>query len=88
MNPPTLLLLLSSLVTSCASERNLSKFGRLYDKLRGHLSIERADKMVFVSQQRSPAVHESDDEEVLVAELEADAVDGATVYEGVIEVDS
>jgi hypothetical protein len=80
--------LLSMHVTSCASERNLSKFGRLYDKLRGHLSIERADKMVFVSQQRSPAVHECDDEEVLVAELEADVLDGATVSEGIVEIDS
>jgi hypothetical protein len=45
-------------VTSCASERNLIKFGRLYDKLRGRLRIEAADKMVFVAQNRQSMLSE------------------------------
>jgi hypothetical protein len=44
--------LMSMHVASCASERNLSKFGRLYDKLRGRLRIEAAKNMVFVAQNR------------------------------------
>jgi hypothetical protein len=36
--------------TSCASERNLSKFGRLFDKSRGTLALKRAEKMVFVAE--------------------------------------
>ena len=39
-------LYLSMHPTSCASERNLSVFGRLYDKLRGKLQLKRAEKMV------------------------------------------
>jgi hypothetical protein len=35
---------------SCASERNLSKFGRLFDKSRGTLALKRAEKMVFVAE--------------------------------------
>jgi hypothetical protein len=34
---------------ACAAERNLSHWGRLYDKLRGKLKIVRAEKMVFVA---------------------------------------
>lgn len=41
--------LLSMHTSSCAAERNLSTWGRLYDKYRGHLHISRAEKMVFVS---------------------------------------
>jgi hypothetical protein len=35
--------------TSCASERNLSVFGRLYDRLRGILHHIRAEKMVYLA---------------------------------------
>jgi hypothetical protein len=35
--------------TSCASERNLSVFGRLYDKFRGRLQLSRAEKVVYLS---------------------------------------
>jgi hypothetical protein len=35
--------------TSCASERNLSVFGRLYDKFRGRLQLKRGEKMVFLA---------------------------------------
>lgn len=35
--------------TSCASERNLSVFGRLFDKLRGNLQLKRGEKMVYLS---------------------------------------
>jgi hypothetical protein len=40
---------LSMHATSCASERNLSVFGRLYDKFRGKLKLERAEKIVYLS---------------------------------------
>jgi hypothetical protein len=61
-------------VTSCASERNLSKFGRLYDKLRGRLLVKKAEKIVFVSQNRAFNVKGNDlpDEEVLISDLEGD----------------
>lgn len=35
--------------TSCASERNLSVFGRLYDKLRSSLHLTRGEKMVYLA---------------------------------------
>jgi hypothetical protein len=35
--------------SSCASERNLSVFGRLYDKFRGRLQLSRAEKVVYLS---------------------------------------
>jgi hypothetical protein len=35
--------------TSRASERNLSVFGRLYDKSRGRLQLTRAEKMIYLS---------------------------------------
>jgi hAT family C-terminal dimerisation region len=35
--------------TSCAAERNLSVFGRLYDKSRGKLQLKRAEKVVFLA---------------------------------------
>jgi hAT family C-terminal dimerisation region len=35
--------------TSCASERNLSVFGRLFDKLRGKLHLSRGEKMVYLA---------------------------------------
>jgi hypothetical protein len=40
---------LSMHATSCASERNLSVFGRLYDKFRGKLKLEKAEKIVYLS---------------------------------------
>jgi hAT family C-terminal dimerisation region len=63
-------MLLSMHVTSCASERNLSKFGRLYDKMRARLLIERGEKMVFVSQNRNKRAVVQVDEDVIVADLE------------------
>jgi hypothetical protein len=39
---------LSMHATSCASERNLSVFGRLYDKFRGKLKLEKAEKVVYL----------------------------------------
>ena len=60
---------LSMHVTSCAAERNLSQFGRLYDKLRGQLAITTGDKVVFMSQGRKPRAVARTDEEVLVSEL-------------------
>jgi hypothetical protein len=38
--------------TSCASERNLSKFGRLFDKSCGalNLALKSAEKMVVVAE--------------------------------------
>lgn len=35
--------------TSCAAERNLSVFGRIYDKYRSKLRLERAEKVVFLA---------------------------------------
>jgi hypothetical protein len=35
--------------TSCASERNLSVFGRLYDTFRGRLQLSRAEKIAYLS---------------------------------------
>jgi hypothetical protein len=74
--------LMSMHVTSCASERNLSKFGRLYDKLRGRLRIEAADKMVFVAQNRQAMLCEGTEEEDLLECIEervmAQAVSGKT----------
>jgi hypothetical protein len=35
--------------TSCASERNLSVVGRLFDKLRGNLQLTRGEKMVYLA---------------------------------------
>jgi hypothetical protein len=35
--------------TSCAAERNLSVFGRLYDKSRGKLQLKRAEKVVYLA---------------------------------------
>lgn len=65
--------LLSMHVTSCAAERNLSQFGRLYDKLSSRRSVERADKMVFVKQSRvsDTAAIRCEEEDVLVSEIEA-----------------
>jgi hypothetical protein len=37
-------------VTSCASERNISKFGRLYDTSRGTLALKRVEKMVLMDE--------------------------------------
>lgn len=74
-------------VTSCASERNLSKFGRLYDELRGRLKIETADKMVFVAQNRNAREVEGTDEDVLanieqsIQDMELDAQDMPEVVE-------
>jgi hypothetical protein len=53
-------------VTSCASERNLSKFGRLYVKLRGRLRIEAADKIFLVAQNRQSMLCEGTEEEDLL----------------------
>jgi hAT family C-terminal dimerisation region len=78
--------LLSMPVTSCASERNLSKFGRLYDKLRGRLRIEAADKMVFVSQNKRAAVVEGLDEEVLVASIEETVLSDANADQEAVEL--
>jgi hypothetical protein len=41
--------LLSMHSTSCASERNLSVFGRLNDKLRGRLQLDRGQKLVYLA---------------------------------------
>jgi hypothetical protein len=41
--------LLSMHSTSCASERNLSVFGRLHDKLRGSLHLDRGQKLVYLA---------------------------------------
>jgi hAT family C-terminal dimerisation region len=35
--------------TSCASERNLSVFSRLFDKYRGSLQLKRGEKIVYLS---------------------------------------
>jgi hypothetical protein len=78
--------LMSMHVTSCASERNLSKFGRLYDKLRGRLRIETADKMVFVAQNRQASVCEGTDEEVLVASIEEQCMANAISAQNEAEV--
>jgi hypothetical protein len=77
--------LMSMHVTSCASERNLSKFGRLYDKLRGKLRIETANKMVFVSQNRHASVCEGTDEDVLVASIEEHVKDVASSEQNEVE---
>jgi hypothetical protein len=39
---------LSMHATSCAAERNLSVWGRAYDKCRSSLKLSRADKMIFL----------------------------------------
>jgi hypothetical protein len=39
---------LSMHATSCAAERNLSAWGRVYDKCRSSLKLSRAEKMVFL----------------------------------------
>jgi hypothetical protein len=39
---------LSMHATSCAAERNLSVWGRVYDKCRGSLKLDKAEKMVFL----------------------------------------
>jgi hAT family C-terminal dimerisation region len=36
-------------VTSCAAERNWSKWGLLYTKLRNRMSLERASKLIFIA---------------------------------------
>jgi hypothetical protein len=72
-------------VTSCAAERNLSKFGRLYDKLHSRLKVETADKMVFVAQNRHASVVEGCDEEVLVASIEEHVLELASTDPQVIE---
>jgi hypothetical protein len=61
--------------TSCASEPNLRKIGRLYDKLRGKLLVKGAEKIVFMSQNRALNVKGQDlpDEEVLVSDLEGES---------------
>jgi hypothetical protein len=40
---------LSMHCTSCAAERNLSVFRRIFDKLRGSLHLKRAEKMVYLA---------------------------------------
>jgi hypothetical protein len=35
--------------TSCASERNLSAFGRLYDKVRSRLQLKRGEEIVYLA---------------------------------------
>ncbi len=40
--------LLSMHTTSCASERNWSIWGSLYNKSRNRLALQRAEKLVFI----------------------------------------
>lgn len=68
--------LLSMHVTSCAAERNLSKFGRSFDKLRGRLLSKTAEKMVFVAQNRNGAGSVQcamNEEDIIVADIEEEA---------------
>jgi hypothetical protein len=40
-------------VTSCAAERNWSKWGLVYTKLRNRLSLEKAGKLIFMAGNRA-----------------------------------
>jgi hypothetical protein len=60
--------LLSLHVTSCAAERNWSVWGRLYSKLRARLSLQVAEKLVFIAQ-NSKNRSKVDDEELLLRVL-------------------
>lgn len=53
---------LSQHTSSCASERNLSKFGRLFDKCRGALKLKKAEKMVFLASREMMETGKSDEE--------------------------
>jgi hAT family C-terminal dimerisation region len=68
--------------TSCAAERNLSVWGRVYDKCRGSLKLEKAENMVFLHYngklQRECDVGMSEPllfEELIDDEAEQDVVD-------------
>ena len=54
----------SMYATSCAPERNWSKWGLLYTKLRANLSLETGEKIIFVNGNRDKSFMEDDDEEI------------------------
>jgi len=57
--------LLSAHATSCASERNWSLWGNIYVKARNRLSLDRAEKLVFIrGNSRTPSTAQ-DDEKLL-----------------------
>jgi hAT family C-terminal dimerisation region len=57
--------------TSCASERNLSKFGRLFDKSRSALKLKKAEKIVFIASSELLCKDHRTEEERLFDDLEA-----------------
>ena len=61
---------LSMHTTSCAAERNLSKFGNMFDKHRASLRPPRASKMVFVNQNSQHQQDVRSEEEMLFDDRE------------------
>lgn len=59
---------LSMHASSCAAERNLSLWGRTYDKLRNRLQLRRAEKMVFLTF-NDKATERKDGDELLFDDL-------------------
>jgi hypothetical protein len=85
---------LSMHATSCATERNLSVFGRLYDKFRG-IQLEKAEKVVYlyayerVMRKRKLVVDEDevlpfkicDSDEQIDSDVEVQVVDDASTQQ-------
>jgi hypothetical protein len=69
---------------SCASERNLSVFGRLYDNFRRRLQLQRGDKIVYLNDRIQTG--ELDTSKVEVLFNDSDIEDDSAVGE-VVEVE-
>jgi hypothetical protein len=57
--------------SSCASERNLSKFGRLFHKCRNRFKLEKAARIVFIASSEVLSKELKSDEERLFDDLES-----------------
>ena len=54
-------MILSMHTTSCSAERNWSKWGLIYEKNRARLGLERAMKMIFLSEHHVFLLNEESD---------------------------
>jgi hypothetical protein len=72
--------------TSCASERNLSVFGRLYNEFRSRLQLQRGEKMVYLAVNDRIQMGEPDTSKEEVLFNDSDIGDDSAVEE-VVEVE-
>jgi len=60
--------LLSAHLTSCATERNWSLFGNIFNKTKNHLVLERAQKIAFIRGNSKESM--GADEEIMLSEID------------------